>query len=455
MAVKKIIFIIVMIAAVVVCGLLTIKEYNLNFKLYSAIELGDEASAIEAIDDGANKNSFLFFILNMESLSGKPDRNPAYADTVLRQDNRIAQYLIQNGANPNYKDKDGISLLILAAKSGNLDFCKLLIKNGADVKYKCRGASALDYAITSAQIKNPALQIELIDYLYNIGVPVTAQTKRFLKRGYGFQEEASPNYELTVQYFIGKKLLSETELFQKQQYFYQISQGKIVDLDTLSKKYKLKEFYNTYSENIAMVAAKSGNTEMLKWASSQNISFNEENMGFEDVLCLAAKSGNCKTLKYAIQKINPSQNKIVDCITKVMEFASNDIISYLADQLIDLDFGKSERDATILDDAVEAQRMDVVRGLLNRGMKPNGITLINAVASRNIELTKLILQQGVSIDRTEKYSDGTRTQSALYTAIENGDLEMVKYLLKKGSKAKDAKEALENCESKRIKNCFR
>lgn len=286
-------------------------------------------------------------------------------------------------------------------------------------------------------------------------MPITAQTKIFLKRGYGFDGEVSPNYELVVQWFIEKKLLFEKELLQKQKYFYQISQGKKIDLKVLSKQYKLKEFYNTYSENIAMVAAKSGNTEILKWAASKNVPFNEENMGYENILCLAAKSGNLETVKYVIKKTNPSQNKIVDCIAKVMEFASNNVISYLADQLTNLDYGKSERDATILDDAVEAQRMDVVRDLLNKGMKPNGITLINAVDTRNIELTKLILQQGVSIDRIEKYSDGSRTQSALYTAIENGDLKMVEYLLEKGSRAEDAKEALEYCKSKRIKSLFK
>lgn len=164
MVVKKIIFFIATIS--VVCILFRKEDIKLNQKLYNAIELGNEASAVESIDEGANKNSFHSMFLIMESLSGKPDRNPAYADTILRRDNRIAQYLIQKGANPNYKNKDGISLLILAAKLRNLDFCKLLIKNGADVKYKCRGASALDYAITSEQIKNPALQIELIDYLY-------------------------------------------------------------------------------------------------------------------------------------------------------------------------------------------------------------------------------------------------------------------------------------------------
>ena len=48
--------------------------------------------------------------LTMDSLYGKSDKNPVYADTAMHEDNKIAQYLIRKGADPNYKDKDGISL---------------------------------------------------------------------------------------------------------------------------------------------------------------------------------------------------------------------------------------------------------------------------------------------------------------------------------------------------------
>ena len=56
----------------------------------------------------------------MDSLYGKSDKNPVYADTAMHEDNKIAQYLIRKGADPDYKDKDGISLLMLAAQQGNI-----------------------------------------------------------------------------------------------------------------------------------------------------------------------------------------------------------------------------------------------------------------------------------------------------------------------------------------------
>mgnify|MGYP000641779139 CR=1 FL=1 len=98
-------------------------------------------------------NSFRNIGLIMDSLYGKSDKNPVYADTAMHEDNKIAQYLIRKGADPNYKDKDGISLLMLAAQQGNIKFCKQLVEKGADVKYKKRGISALDYALSTGEIQ--------------------------------------------------------------------------------------------------------------------------------------------------------------------------------------------------------------------------------------------------------------------------------------------------------------
>lgn len=106
----KVLFLCVIVCAGIMWGKWQIDEYRKNLKLYNAIESGDAASGIEAVEEGAGKDSFNSFLLVMESLSGKDDRNPVYADTILRNDNEIAGYLIQSGANPNYKDKDGISL---------------------------------------------------------------------------------------------------------------------------------------------------------------------------------------------------------------------------------------------------------------------------------------------------------------------------------------------------------
>lgn len=424
--------------------------YNVNLKLYNAIESGNESAGKEAIDNGAGKNSFHSLILTMDSLNGRVDRNPVYADTILRNDNRIAQYLIEKGANPNYKDKDGISLLMLASYLGNRNFCKLLIEKGADIKYKNKGASALDYVIASAEIQDPEKQIQLIEYLYRKGAPVTKITKKFIQRGYGFDGEVSPNWERIMAWAIEKNIIKEKELSEKQQYFYKISQGIPFDITVFQRKFNIRDLYHVSGENIAMTAAKGGKIKLLKWAVSKKVSLTEEDMGGNDILCLAVKSGDLNTVKYIIEQTKPSGEKIFDCICREIEYADQNIILYLTDQIKNLKYILD--DESILDEAVLTGRMNLVQTLVEeKGMDPNGITLENAVSSRNLKMTEYILDQGVDVDKIEFYSDGSKSNLALAVAIQNGDFDMVEFLVKRGAKIKDAKEAIEESESDRIK----
>lgn len=428
--------------------------YYVNLKLYNAIESGNESAGKEAIDNGAGKNSFHSLILTMESLNGRVDRNPVYADTILRNDNKIARYLIEKGANPNYKDKDGISLLMLASYLGNEDFCIMLLKEGADIKYKNKGASTLDYAISSEEIQDSKKQLQLVEFLYQNGAPVTTTTKKFIKRGYGFDGEVSPNWEKVMAWAIKKKIIKEKELSEKQQYFYKISQGIPFDKKVFQRKFKITDLYHVSGENIAMTAAKNGNIELLKWAISKNVSLKEEDMGGNDILCLAVKSGDLNTVKYIIEQTKPSGKKIFECMCKEVEYADQNIILYLVDQMKNLKY--TPDDESILDEAAIAGRMELVKTLVEkRGMEPNGITLENAVFSRNLKLAEYILEQGVDVHKIESYSDGSKSNSALTVAIQNGDFDMVEFLVKRGATAKDAKEAIEDSESDRIKEYFK
>ena len=59
----------------------------------------------------------------------------------------IARLLIQHGANVSSIDKDGKSVLMMAALNGQLDLVKLLIYKGADHAFLSEhGKTALDFA---------------------------------------------------------------------------------------------------------------------------------------------------------------------------------------------------------------------------------------------------------------------------------------------------------------------
>ena len=45
----------------------------------------------------------------------------------------VTEYLLENGANPNFADKFGVTPLIAATKKGQRDVVAVLLQHGADV----------------------------------------------------------------------------------------------------------------------------------------------------------------------------------------------------------------------------------------------------------------------------------------------------------------------------------
>lgn len=64
-----------------------------------------------------------------------------------------AKQLISDGANPNYQDGRGVTPLMLASASGNIDLLKYLIDMGADVELGDfeKGWTASSYAALNGQ----------------------------------------------------------------------------------------------------------------------------------------------------------------------------------------------------------------------------------------------------------------------------------------------------------------
>ena len=423
-----------------------------NQKLYNAIETNEVEAAKEAIDDGANMNSFRNIGLTMDSLYGKSDKNPVYADTAMHEDNKIAQYLIRKGADPNYKDKDGISLLMLAAQQGNIKFCKQLVEKGADVKYKKRGISALDYALSTGEIQDAKTQIELIEYLYQQKIPVTKMTKRILINGYrtGVYGDTSANTEYILQWGMKQGIVKMKDLSKKRKIFYRISIGQEINSSIL-KGISIHELHNTYGENIAMVAAQYGNLKVLKYAVKNKISVREENADFQNIFDLAIKSNNIDTIKYLMDIIKPSPKDICESIENSIDSISEKTLGYLLTKLTDINISPEDNDENILETAAMSDRIDLAELLIKKKAVVTPIALINAVDTGNIKLVKLLLSNGGEVNKIGKYSDGEKMTSALYGAITLGDFPMVKFLIKEGAGDTDIKEAVTDSNSYRIK----
>ena len=294
---------------------------------------------------------------------------------------------------------------MLAAQQGNIKFCKQLVEKGADVKYKKRGISALDYALSTGEIQDAKTQIKLIEYLYQQKIPVTKMTKRILINGYrtGVYGDTSANTEYILQWGMKQGIVKMKDLSKKRKIFYQISIGQ------------------------------------------------EENADFQNIFDLAIKSNNIDTIKYLMDIIKPSPKDICESIENSIDSISEKTLGYLLTKLTDINISPEDNDENILETAAMSNRIDLAELLIKKKAVVTPIALINAVDTGNIKLVKLLLSNGGEVNKIGKYSDGEKMTSALYGAITLGDFPMVKFLIREGAGDTDIKEAVTDSNSYRIK----
>jgi len=102
-----------------------------NSELYRAIWDGDEARALELIRSGANPNSTWGATHSIETENRAVRLSPLLF-ALARAQPRVAVALIEAGADPNSRDDDGDTALIVAADKDWPEVVRALLAKGAD-----------------------------------------------------------------------------------------------------------------------------------------------------------------------------------------------------------------------------------------------------------------------------------------------------------------------------------
>ena len=102
-----------------------------NSELYRAIWDGDEAGALKLIQFGANPNSTWGATHRIETENRAVHLNPLHF-ALARAQPRVAVALIEAGADPNSRDDDGDTALIVATNKQWTEVVRALLAKGAD-----------------------------------------------------------------------------------------------------------------------------------------------------------------------------------------------------------------------------------------------------------------------------------------------------------------------------------
>lgn len=95
-----------------------------------------------------NRDVADFLIDNVKELNYKSQEGTALAGLCIRYNKALVEHLLKKNADPNVPDRTGTTPLFWAVKSGNMELVEILLKYKADKTLKdSLGMTAFEYAL--------------------------------------------------------------------------------------------------------------------------------------------------------------------------------------------------------------------------------------------------------------------------------------------------------------------
>lgn len=427
---KRIICLIVVLLFLPACSAVRI---DAEADLRQSIIRGDYELAKEAIQKGADINR-LPYIMREYVTGYRKTSSPALL-ALDRGRFQIAQYLIDSGADVNYRDKKGKSLLQYCAQNYPR-MIRSVLQAGADISYvDPTGNSALDYA---AQFEVNNTSETAFDILLEYGAVPTAKTLENLLNDlsvskYGmlkttFLQVGRNNADLALYgAFIDDENIIKTNIDQTADRRNVL--GGIAafgSYDLFSSVFKREDV--AYADQLIQAAAQYGNSDVMSFfiEHAKEIPFHDE----KGALYYATKSHDLNL----IDQIYHSELSNPLCWEAIGAIENNDIdlLNYFLDQGADTEviclFG------SMLGNACFYNNTEAIRLLLERGCNVNetgvryGWPLITCISNGNVEAVKMLLEYGADLF-TATNGEGT----ALMSAVRHGQFECVQLLVEHGA----------------------
>ncbi len=458
-----------------------------DIKLNSGIINGNLEQVKEAIEDGAN--------INKMDIPLASEKNPVILAMTKNQD-RIAEYLINNGIDENYVDTTGRSLLMFSAYNTNIKICELLIKYGAKINQEDeRGYTALEYVLEHSRKDTTEETVdEIFTVLLNNGAKIRPITLKAALNGGDIDGES--RYGLIKR--VLEKLINECEKSGLEPIMEAAILGESSIVEGFVKAGKLKK---QNEEQVLFYTSIYGKVETIKLLETRGLSLKSRDKLNNTLLILASQYGNLEIVKYLMDKgtdieaenkegetalmaaVIRNQYDIAECLMKkgakpiygdgprniLIDAARNGDIKMIRlifgnnYPLSEENFGKALVSSVVsnkteamqfllnnganidstygseaLVDACLRGNLEAVKFLVEHGVKINGkdsdgMPLQTAAKFGKTEVVKYLIEKGVDVNAVSKYDDGSRGESSLMAASYSGQFDIVKLLVENGA----------------------
>lgn len=459
------------------------KEYD--YKLYNGIKLSNIEQVKEAIEDGADINK-------IEGVSSN-ESNPINLSANSKE--KITEYLINNGADVNYKDKSDISLLMSKAFNTDVHFCELLLKQGAKIDEGDKnGDTAIEYALRANSKMSSENEInKLITLLLDNGAkvrPISVEValtgsgnddfcrygivKRILEKLKEDGEKADIDYILEAA-ILGdsdkvNELIKENKMkddIKDKVLFYTAAFGKVETIKLFEDKGVDLKANDKKKNTLLIMASQYGNLEVVKYLLEKGIDIDAANKDKDTALVVASRYNKYYEAKYLIEK-GAKINDLVLCgaagngnnnmikliiangykltdenkgiaLASAVECKQRETAKYLLDigANIDVEYNTvTPLEENCLHGNLEAVKFLVENGADINGVKVKGQPLNSAAEYWQIDVVKYLIDKGVDVNAIGVYEDGSLEDSALSKVAFNGNLDVVKLLVENGADLK-------------------
>lgn len=427
-----------------------------NYKFYNAIENGNLEIVKEGIEDGEN--------INEMKVKSSYEASPIKL-AMEKNNNKIAEYLIENGADVNYNCKTGESLLMFSAYNADYKFSDLLIKHGADVNKKGNGGinngyTVLDLALQSIKEDNDIDKV--VNLLLSNGARVTEkslESTRDISRGKGYcryglvkkileltqkegyKSELNPALEAAilgdsdkVNYYTKNNKIDKDD--KEQILFNTAAFGKVETLKLLQENGMDLKKKDGNGNILLTTAAKYGNLDVLKFLLESGIDLESQDSERKTALMVAAENNQSEVVDYLIKKgaklwYKDSGELIQDVLAKAGKYGNVELMKLIVADGYSL---SSENIGLVMDGIAGNNQLETLKYLLGKGINPdtkhNGDTpLERASFFGNIESVKCLVGNGADVNGNSSNSE----RCPLAAACESGEKDIVQYLIEKGA----------------------
>ena len=407
-------------------------------KLLNALADGNYEAMCEALDKGADVNALYHPLYKNPLLYLLCATQKAFISTDSfgnLLDLNYAEELLRRGANPDWADSDGHSLLMYCCGwsgtryPGGMPLMELLINNGADVNAKDKdGYTALDYCLN-----NETVAALLLEH----GAAVTEET---VMRAFSNSQERRSTVSVFAPRLILEAYTQQGGVPNLPAALLSAMQGDSaaviahLEADNVLPEYQLQL-------SCAIVAFCSA--EAVRAAQEQGLFLNDE----IDYLELAIQADQVETAKYLVDS-----NKLLSALKQSILYKKEEM-EHLFLEMGALD-GYTVEDSNedfpweifcnLLSDAALTGNTELVKSLLDYGYPYNELsmahTLNQAICADSLELVRYLCEE-YSVSTT--YT-GAGLDSPLETAAFRGNPEIAAYLISRGADVAQEETCLSN-----------